>query len=96
MRSPLKRTSPSEGRKKEEMSLNSVDLPAPLGPITESISFSLTEKETLLTAMRPPKRLVSPEISRRSGMAHNRLRKTGPRLSTPLGRNSMRMIIKVE
>ena len=38
MRSPLKRTSPDVGRRKEAISLNSVDLPAPFGPITDRIS----------------------------------------------------------
>ena len=40
MRSPLKSTSPAVVGTKEAISLNSVDLPAPFGPITERISRS--------------------------------------------------------
>src|SRR5450756_383370 len=45
------------------MALNSVVLPAPLGPINPTISFSSAWKSTLLTAMRPPKALTSCVVS---------------------------------
>ena len=54
------------GRRNEEISLNSVDLPAPFGPITERISRSRTENDTSLTATSPPKRFVRPATCRRS------------------------------
>ena len=60
IRSPSKRTSPALGRRKEAISLKSVLLPAPLGPMMERISPASAEKLTSLTAVRPPKRLVSP------------------------------------
>src|SRR5688572_8822550 len=63
MLSPLKRTSPDVGLRKDEISLNSVDLPAPLGPMMERISLSRTENETSLTATRPPKRIVRLDTS---------------------------------
>src|SRR5215469_6705723 len=44
------------------MTLNSVDLPAPLGPISPTISPALTSRLTSETATRPPKRLVRPRI----------------------------------
>ena len=68
IRSPRNSTSPEVGLRKDEISLNSVDLPAPLGPITERISRSRTAKETLLTATSPPKRLVTALIWRSSVM----------------------------
>jgi hypothetical protein len=40
------------------MQLKAVVLPAPLGPIIETISPVSTSKETSLTANRPPKRLT--------------------------------------
>ena len=90
MRSPLKRTSPDVGRRKDEISLNSVDLPAPFGPMTDRISFSRHRKETSLTATRPPKRLVRPDDLEELG---HRLSPssvaTEPRLSMPFGRNSI-------
>ena len=54
MTSPLNVTSPRVGFTKEEMSLKIVDLPAPLGPMIDRISFGSTSKETSLTAVRPP------------------------------------------
>src|SRR5262249_60375641 len=40
--------------------LNIVLLPAPLGPLRPRISPCSTRNDTLLTAVKPPKRLVSP------------------------------------
>jgi hypothetical protein len=48
--------------------LKTVVLPAPLGPMTEKTWPFSTEKSTLLTAVRPPKRMVSPFTSS-SGMS---------------------------
>src|SRR5918993_4402495 len=56
--SPLKSTRPAVGWRNEAISLNSVLLPAPFGPMTERISPSSTSKLTSLTAISPPKRLV--------------------------------------
>src|SRR5512136_658868 len=50
------------------MMLNSVDLPAPLGPITARISPASIAIFTLSTATRPPKLRVRPRHSR-SGTA---------------------------
>ena len=52
--SPLNLTSPRVGFTKDEISLKMVDLPAPLGPMTERISFGSTSNETSLTAISPP------------------------------------------
>src|SRR5919206_4660022 len=41
------------------MQLNSVVLPAPLGPMRPTISPLSTTSETLLLAIRPPKRFVA-------------------------------------
>jgi len=54
IRSPLNSTSPDVVRKNDEIILKSVDLPAPFGPITESISFSCTVNEMSLFAVNPP------------------------------------------
>ncbi len=47
--------------------LKNVVLPAPLGPISETIDFCGIEKETSLTAVRPPKRFVIARASRSPG-----------------------------
>src|SRR5437870_5564740 len=46
--------------------LNTVVLPAPLGPMIEKISPSLTARSSPLTAVTPPKRMVRFLISRRA------------------------------
>src|SRR4051794_26721415 len=46
--------------------LKNVVLPAPLGPISPTIAPSSIVKSTLLTATRPPKRLVNPWTTSRS------------------------------
>ena len=51
------------------MILNSVVLPAPLGPIRPTISPGRTSKLTLLTATRPPKRRTRPSIRMRGEAA---------------------------
>src|ERR1700761_6255481 len=46
------------------ISRNSVDLPAPLGPISPRISPAATSMSTPSTATKPPKRFVSPRPAR--------------------------------
>ncbi|OPZ77419.1 MAG: hypothetical protein BWY79_01178 [Actinobacteria bacterium ADurb.Bin444] len=55
---------PAVGSYTPEMQLSMVDLPEPLGPITARISLSFTRMSTESTAVRPPKTLVSPLVSR--------------------------------
>src|SRR5688572_19628044 len=55
------------------MQLKNVVLPAPLGPISETIPFSGTVKSTSLTAVRPPKRFVIPRASRSAISAPHRV-----------------------
>src|SRR5690606_32360642 len=57
---PSSRTDPSVGANSPAMTLNVVLLPEPLGPIRPRISPSASSKERFLTAVNPPKRLVSP------------------------------------
>src|SRR5271155_536966 len=45
-----------------------VVLPAPFGPISAKVSFSLTVKETSCTARKPPNRLLSPLMTSASAM----------------------------
>src|SRR3954462_11897650 len=52
---PLNRTLPVVGLYRPVMQLKKVVLPAPLGPISETMPFSGTLKSTSLTATRPPK-----------------------------------------
>jgi hypothetical protein len=52
---PAKLTRPVVGRYRPVMQLKNVVLPAPLGPMSETIPRSGTEKLTSLTATRPPK-----------------------------------------
>src|SRR5262245_28047333 len=55
MRSPARRMAPPPSRAKPVMSWMSVDLPAPLGPITPSNSPRWRFSETPSTAVTPPK-----------------------------------------
>src|SRR5260370_38609411 len=57
-------TWPAEGRKAPVITLNSVVLPAPLGPMKPQISFSGTSKLTSRNAATPPKYFVSVFTSR--------------------------------
>src|SRR5579864_7449978 len=65
---------PSLGCRKPLIKLKTVVLPAPLGPMMKRISPSFIASETLLTALRPPKRLVTFSISRMGVIAQLRLR----------------------
>ncbi len=69
MRCPRSKTSPRVGRMNEAISLNSVDLPAPFGPMIDRISLAATENDTSLTATSPPNRFVRPETRSRSCIA---------------------------
>src|SRR3954453_7205060 len=59
MSCPSKTMRPAAGRYTPLIRLNTVDLPAPLGPIRPRISPSSTLNVRLETASRPPKRLLS-------------------------------------
>src|SRR4030042_1522082 len=61
--SPLKVITPGLGTRAPEIRLNSVVLPAPLGPIKPTISPWSTWKSTRETAANPPKCLVTPSPS---------------------------------
>jgi hypothetical protein len=52
-------TLPSSGCRKPEITLISVVLPAPLGPIIASISPSFSSKETSFKATNPPNLFVT-------------------------------------
>jgi uncharacterized protein YhdP len=67
--SPSKMIEPWVGGSTPAIRLNSVDLPAPLGPIRPTISPRPTEIETSLLATRPPKRCQTPRVSRRAVIA---------------------------
>src|SRR5688572_33134027 len=69
---PLNRIRPEVGRSTPVTQLKNVLLPAPFGPITARISPRLISKLTLLSAVKPPKRMVSPSV-----------RSTGASLSRP-------------
>src|SRR5712691_5500613 len=60
--------SPEVGVYSPAIILKNVVLPAPFGPIRLTIERSWMEKSTLLTATRPPKRLVTPRATSRSGI----------------------------
>src|SRR3989304_6039048 len=55
---PLNRIPPLSGRSNPVIRLNTVVLPAPLGPINPRISPSATLKDSACTAMTPPKDFV--------------------------------------
>ena len=60
MSSPSRRTRPAVGLCRPTSVLNSVDLPAPFGPMSPTISPLVTSNETASTACSPPKRLLTP------------------------------------
>src|SRR5690348_18245903 len=63
MSRPSSRTVPLSGCRWPVMRLNSVDLPAPLGPITAAIWRVSTVRLTSQTARKPAKDLERPAIS---------------------------------
>src|SRR6476660_9705450 len=64
--SPANVTEPAVGTYMPAMQLKIVLLPDPFGPISPTISPSLTSNETLETAVKPPKVLVRPLTDRRA------------------------------
>src|SRR4051794_17036795 len=60
---PSQLTVPASARTNPQITLNSVVLPAPLGPITPTTSPGPTVSETPSSAVRPPKRTVTPSTS---------------------------------
>src|SRR6185312_3467160 len=60
---PLTCTLPAVGRRWPVIRLNSVDLPAPFGPITAAISPSATARSTSETARKPANDLERPRTS---------------------------------
>ncbi len=71
--SPLQLSEPASGATKPQITLNSVVLPAPFGPITPSTSPAWTSSETPSSATTPPNRTVT-----------SRTLRAGPRWSLPL------------
>src|SRR5258708_28001789 len=65
MSRPSNCTLPASGVSSPVIRLNSVDLPAPFGPITLTSSPSEIDRSTPFTAVSPPKRRVTPRTSRR-------------------------------
>ena len=63
MSRPSSSTRPLSGRRCPVIRLNSVDLPAPFGPITAAICRVSTVSDTSETATKPEKDLVRPAIS---------------------------------
>jgi len=63
MSSPRKRTRPAVGAWSPLITLKSVDLPAPLGPMTEKISPGRTSNDTPLRAASAPKWRDRPSTS---------------------------------
>src|SRR5579864_8765278 len=63
MSRPSRRTLPLSGRRWPVIRLNSVDLPAPFGPITAAICRVATVRLTPETARNPPNDLERPETS---------------------------------
>src|SRR5206468_11261294 len=64
------------------MALNTVVLPAPFGPMTETISLAGMSRSSALTAVKPPKGIVSCRSSR---MVMTHLRFDGPRRQQTFG-----------
>jgi hypothetical protein len=56
---PCQFSDPELGRTKPQMTLNTVVLPAPFGPMTPTTWPSGTAKETSSSASRPPKRTLT-------------------------------------
>src|SRR5690242_8923215 len=63
MSRPLSSTRPLSGRRWPVIRLNSVDLPAPFGPMTAAIWRASTVRLTSETARKPAKDLLRPTIS---------------------------------
>src|SRR5262245_24849504 len=81
MSSPSRTIRPAVGRSTPVRQLNSVDFPAPFGPMTARISPGATASETWLSAVRPPNRTVRPSVRRIGGGA---VTGPGPTTAPPL------------
>src|SRR5438552_10442557 len=68
MSSPSKRMLPSSFLSVPAMQLTSVLLPEPFGPMRPTRSPGRTRKSTPSSAVKPPKRLVTPRTSRRGSL----------------------------
>src|SRR3954470_22401030 len=65
---PLMKTRPCVGSCKPVMTLNSVVLPAPFGPISPVMWPASAVKDTSVTALMPPKRTATSRTSRTSSV----------------------------
>src|SRR6185312_13787219 len=72
MSRPSSLTVPVSGCRCPVMRLNSVDLPAPFGPMTAAICRVSTDRLTSDTARKPPKDLLTPAISSTRPTSHPR------------------------
>src|SRR6516225_1720464 len=72
---PSKRIDPAVGANVPDSMLKIVLLPDPFGPIRPRISPLPTAKETSLTAVKPPNRLMSPVTSSTEGRSLDRVRR---------------------
>jgi len=70
---PLSRMRPEVGRSTPVTQLKNVLLPAPFGPITARISPRRTSRLTLLSAVNPPKRMVSASVRSTEAVSPPRL-----------------------
>src|SRR5262245_19523221 len=86
MSRPSKRIDPLFGTSAPASMLKMVLLPEPLGPIKPTISPCSTANDTLLTAVNPPNRLVSPAVVSidRGGCSHRGERRRSPRYPPPV------------
>src|SRR5882724_6222931 len=87
MTSPAKTTSPAVGFSTLVIRLNTVDLPAPFGPMTARILPASRLMSTASTATSAPKRRTNP-LHSSSGIGcfvatSSRARELGPRLEAP-------------
>ena len=73
MSSPLSRMRPEVGRSTPVRQLKNVLLPAPFGPMMARISPRWISKLTLLSAVRPPKRIVRPSVRSTGAVSPPRL-----------------------
>src|SRR3954447_7392012 len=70
MSTPLNRTRPLVGGCSPLMTLNSVVLPAPFGPMRPVIEPGSADSDASLTAVMPPKRTVTPVTSSKAMAGH--------------------------
>ena len=74
MSRPSRRTGPASGGCSPVMTLNSVVLPAPFGPISPvTAPGSARSRSTFASAMLPPKRTVTPRTSSSAAIARRRV-----------------------